>query len=167
MTETPEIPLPRPDSRENPNAPPPDLILPAPSPEEQQRFHAQYARRILTYTCIAGLAAALATLGLARKPLWAAGIAVGTALAMVNFRWLDQALGGLVTAAQAQEGLPKPVVPLSLYAKFIGRYLLIGIGLCVMVMFFRVPIVACLTGLLALGAGTIAAALYDVISGNR
>ena len=162
MTETPETPLPNPD----PLQPPPDLILPAPSAEEQARFHAQYARRILTYTCIAGLAAALATLAVARKPLWAAGIAVGTALAMVNFRWLDQALGGLVLAAQAQEGLPKPVVPLSLYAKFMGRYVLIGIGLCVMVVFFRVPIVACLTGLLALGAGTIAAALYDVISGN-
>jgi len=163
MNETPETPLPNPDPREQP----PDLILPAPSAEEQQKFHAQYARRILTYTCIAGLAAALATLAVARKPLWALGLAAGTVLAMVNFRWLDQALGGLVTAAQAQEGLPKPVVPLSLYAKFIGRYLLIGIGLYAMVVFFRVPIVACLTGLLALGAGTIAAALYDVISGNR
>jgi hypothetical protein len=159
MTETP---LPSPDQPQ-----PPDQILPAPSADEQARFHAQYARRILIYTCIAGLVAALGVLTLARKPLWAAGIGVGTVLAMVNFRWLDQALGGLVTAAQAQEGLPKPAVPLSLYAKFIGRYLLIGIGLYAMVVFFRVPIVACLTGLLALGAGTIAAALYDVISGNR
>jgi hypothetical protein len=157
-----ETPLPNP---EQPH--PPDLILPAPSPEEQALSHAQYARRILTSTCVAGLIAALGVLALARKPQWAAGIAVGTALAMVNFRWLDQALGSLVTAAQAQEGLPKPMVPLSLYAKFIGRYLLIGIGLYAMVVFFRVPIVACITGLLALGAGTIAAALYDVISGNR
>jgi hypothetical protein len=163
MTETPETPLPNPEPQQQV----PDLILPAPSAEEQTRFHAQYARRILTYTCIAGCASALAVLALARKPLWAVGIAVGTALAMVNFRWLDQALEGLVAAAQAQEGLPKPVVPLSLYAKFMGRYLLIGIGLYAMVVFFRVPIVACLTGLLALGAGTIAAALYDVISGNR
>jgi hypothetical protein len=158
-----ETPLPNPD----PQRQIPNLILPAPSPEEQARFHAEYARRILNYTCIAGLTSALAVLVLARKPFWAVGLAVGTALAMVNFRWLDQALGGLVTAAQAQEGLPKPVVPLSLYAKFIGRYLLIGIGLYAIVVFFRVPIVACLTGLLALGAGTIAAALYDVISGNR
>jgi hypothetical protein len=157
-----ETPLPNPDSHQQV----PDLILPAPSAEEQARFHAQYARRILTYTCIAGLVAAVGVLALARKPLWAAGIAVGTALAMLNFRWLDQALGSLVTSAQAQESLPKPVVPLSLYAKFMGRYLLIGIGLYAMVVFFRVPIVACLTGLLALGAGTIAAALYDVFSGN-
>jgi hypothetical protein len=162
MIETPETPLPNPDA----NQQVPDLILPAPSAEEQTRFHAQYARRILTYTGIAGFASSLGVVAFARKPLWAAGIAVGTALAMVNFRWLDQALGGLVTAAQAQEGLPKPVVPLSLYAKFMGRYLLIGIGLYAMVVFFRVPIVACLTGLLALGAGTIAAALYDVFSGN-
>ena len=163
MIETPETPLPNPDT----NKQVPDMTLPAPSAEEQTRFHTQYARRILTYTCVAGFASSLGVLAIARKPLWAVGIAVGTALAMVNFRWLDQALGGLVTAAQAQEGLPKPAVPLSLYAKFIGRYLLIGIGLYAMVVFFRVPIVACLTGLLALGAGTIAAALYDVISGNR
>jgi hypothetical protein len=158
-----ETPLPNPDSHQQV----PDLILPAPSPEEQALFHAQYVRRILIYTCIAGLVAVLGTLAVARKPLWAVGLAVGTALAVLNFRWLDQALGGLVTSAQAQEGLPKPAVPLSLYAKFIGRYLLIGIGLYAIVVFFRVPIVACLTGLLALGAGTIAAALYDVISGNR
>ena len=85
MTETP---LPNPE----PHQQVPDLIPPAPSAEEQARFHAQYARRILTYTCIAGLVAAVGC-SAARKPLWAAGLAVGTALAMLNFRWLDQALG--------------------------------------------------------------------------
>jgi hypothetical protein len=98
---------------------------------------------------------------------WSAGVAVGTALALLNYRWLDQALGGMVTAAQAQEGATKAVVPVSLYAKFMGRYLLIAIVLCVIVKFFRVPILACLVGLLALGSGTIAAALQDVFSGNK
>ncbi|MGA8034936.1 MAG: ATP synthase subunit I [Candidatus Acidiferrales bacterium] len=140
--------------------------LPSPDPAAQERFHQRYSRRILTYTLISGLVAATAAAIVAHAYRWGAGIAVGTALAWLNYRWLDQALGGLVTSAQAQEGSPKAMVPLSLYAKFIGRYLLIGITLYVIVKFFRVPIVACLVGLLALGSGTIAAALQDVFSGN-
>lgn len=167
MTETPRPSLdPGPDpssyDAEIP-APPP---LPAPSAEEQQRFHERYSRRIQTYTLLSGLAVATVVAGM-QAFRWSAGIAVGAVLAWVNFRWLDQALGGLVTAAQAQEGAENPLVPLSLYAKFIGRYLLIGLTLYVIVNFFRVPILACLVGLLALGSGTIAAALQDVFSGNK
>jgi ATP synthase I chain len=158
MTETP---LPSP-STTSPGAANPT----PPSPEEQARFHEQYSRRIQTYTLISGLAVAIVAVGM-QSLRWSAGIAVGTALAWLNFRWLDQGLGALVTAAQAQEGAPKPVVPVGLYAKFVGRYLLIGLTLYVIVKFFRVPILACLVGLLALGSGTIAAALQDVFSGNK
>jgi ATP synthase I chain len=137
-----------------------------PSPEEQARFHEQYSRRILTYTLVSGVIVAIVAAAM-HSVRWSAGVAVGTALALLNYRWLDQALGGMVTAAQAQEGATKAVVPVSLYAKFMGRYLLIAIVLCVIVKFFRVPILACLVGLLALGSGTIAAALQDVFSGNK
>jgi ATP synthase I chain len=153
MTETP---LPSP----NPANPTP------PSSEEQARFHEQYSRRILTYTLVSGVIVAIVAAAM-HSVRWSAGVAVGTALALLNYRWLDQALGGMVTAAQAQEGATKAVVPVSLYAKFMGRYLLIAIVLCVIVKFFRVPILACLVGLLALGSGTIAAALHDVFSGNK
>jgi hypothetical protein len=163
MTETP-LPSPNADtpleSAETAN------LLPVPDPATQARFHEQYSRRISTLTVIFGLATAL-VVGMLKGVHWGAGIAVGTALAWLNYRWLDQALGALVTSAAAQEGSPKAVVPLGLYAKFIGRYLLIGLTLYVIVVFFRVPILACLVGLLALGSGTIAAALYDVISGNN
>jgi hypothetical protein len=164
MTETP-LPSPSPSNHDQAGSPAP-IILPAPSAEEQAQFHERYSRRIQSYTLISGLAVAIGVAGMQRFR-WSAGIAVGTALAWVNFRWLDQALGGLVTAAQAQQGEPKPVVPVSLYAKFVGRYLLIGITLYVIVVFFRVPILACLVGLLALGSGTTAAALQDVFSGNK
>ena len=137
-----------------------------PSPEEQARFHEQYSRRILTYTLVSGVIVAIVAAAM-QSFRWSAGVAVGTALALLNYRWLDQALGGMVTAAQAQEGATKAAVPVSLYAKFMGRYLLIAIVLCVIVKFFRVPILACLVGLLALGSGTIAAALHDVFSGNK
>jgi hypothetical protein len=163
MTETPP-PSPEDTSLDAASAAPPPL--PAPSAEEQQRVHEQYSRRILTYTLISGLAAAVVAAAM-HAFLWSVGLAVGTALALLNYRWLDQALGGLVTAAQAQEGAAKTYVPVSLYAKFVGRYLLIGLTLYVIVKFFRVPIPACLVGLLALGSGTIAAALQDVISGNK
>ena len=158
MTETPLPSL---------NSTKPDPATPvAPSPEEQARFHERYSRRILLYTFISGLA--VATVAAAMQAYrWSAGLAVGTALALLNYRWLDQALGGMVTAAQAQEGATKAVVPVSLYAKFMGRYLLIGLTLYVIVEFFRVPILACLVGLLALGSGTIIAALQDVFSGNK
>jgi len=141
--------------------------LPSPDSAAQEEFHQQYSRRILTYTLISGLVGAAGAALAAHAYRWGMGIAAGTALAWLNYRWLDQALGGLVASAQAQEGSPRAVVPLSLYAKFIGRYLLIGITLYVIVKFFRVPIVACLVGLLALGSGTIAAALQDVFSGNN
>jgi hypothetical protein len=153
MTETP---LPSP----NPATPTP------PTPEEQARFHEQYSRRILTYTLVSGVIVAIVAAAM-HSFRWSAGVAVGTALALLNYRWLDQALGGMMTAAQAQEGATKAVVPVSLYAKIMGRYLLIAIVLCVIVKFFRVPILACLVGLLALGSGTIAAALQDVFSGNK
>jgi hypothetical protein len=143
--------------------PPP---LPAESAEEQQRFHERYSRRILTYTLASGLIAAIAAAAL-RQFAWSAGLAVGTALACLNYRWLDQGLGALVMAARSQEGSAKPVVPVSLYAKFMGRYLLIGLVLCVIVKVFRVPIASCLVGLLALGSGTIIAGLQDVFSGNK
>jgi ATP synthase I chain len=140
--------------------------LPNPDPAFHELVQARYSRRIVSFTLVFGFAAAVA-LTFLKSGRWGIGIAVGTALSWLNYRWLDQALGGLVTSATAQEGMPKPVVPLSLYAKFMGRYLLIGITLYVIVVFFRVPILACLVGLLALGSGTIAAALYDVISGNN
>ncbi len=163
MTETP---LPNPEHSDVDAAPPARPALPAPSAEEQQRVHEQYSRRIQTYTIASGVIAVVVAAAM-QKFLWSAGLAVGTTLACLNYRWMDQALGALVIAARAQEGAPKPVVPVSLYAKFMGRYLLIGLVLCVMVKYFRVPILACLIGLLALGSGTIAAALQDVFSGNK
>lgn len=140
--------------------------LPSPDADLHEVVHSRYSKRILWLTAILGFATA-AGVAVLKSGRWGLGIAAGTALAWVNYRWLDQALGALVTSATAQEGSPKAVVPLSLYAKFIGRYLLIGLTLYVIVVFFRVPILACLVGLLALGSGTIAAALYDVFSGNN
>lgn len=144
---------------------PPPLAYTGAHAQADERFHAGFSRHIQWLTLAFGFAAALWA-AIARTPRWGVGIAIGAALAWLNFRWLDQALAGLVTAAAAQQGRPKPVVPLSVYGKFVARYLLIGITLYVTVTFFGVPIVACLLGLFALGAGAMAAALYDVFSGS-
>lgn len=94
------------------------------------------------------------------------GVAMGTLLAWLNYRWLDQGLGALVTAALAQQGRPQPRVPLSVYLKFGGRYLLIGLAVYVIVFYFAVPLLPILLGLLALGAAAMAEGLYEVFSGS-
>jgi hypothetical protein len=155
-----------PQSPEPPFPPePPPLPYTAAHAQQDERFHIHLSRRIRRLTLAFGFLAA-GWVAIARTARWGVGIAIGAALAWLNFRWLDQALAGLVMAASAQQGRPKPVIPPSLYGKFIARYLLIGITLYVTVTFFGVPILACLLGLFALGAGAMAAALYDVFSGS-
>ena len=121
--------------------------------------------RISRLTLILGLVAALLVFFL-RSHLYAAGIAVGTALAWLNFRWLDQALAVMERQATVQEGAPAVRVPPGTYAKVVGRYLLMAAAIYVTVHYFAVPLVSLIVGLLALGAGAFAASIYEVISGS-
>jgi hypothetical protein len=121
--------------------------------------------RIAWLTLFLGFAAAIATFFI-KSHRAAAGVAIGTLLAWLNYRWLDQALGTLVTVATAQEGSAKARVPSSIYWKFAGRYVLIGLAVYVSVHYFAVPVLAVIAGLLALGAGAIAEGLYEVFSGS-
>lgn len=133
------------------------------SPDREQ--HAQFSRRLQWLTILLGGAAAIIA-GILKSPRFGCGIAIGTLLAWLNYRWLDLGLGALVTAALAQQGRPQPRVPLSVYAKFGGRYLLIGLAVYVTVSYFGVPLLAVLLGLLALGAAAMAEGLYEVFSGS-
>ena len=117
-------------------------------------------------TIILGLAAAL-VVGILKSHKAGYGVAMGAALAWLNYRWLDQGLSAFVTSSAAQEGLPKPQVPLSTYAKFGGRYALIGIALYGIVTFLAVPALWLIVGLLALGLAVTVEGLYEVISGSR
>jgi len=130
-----------------------------------QRTHARFSRRLQGLTLLFGAAAAMAALFF-KSRLHACGLAAGALLAWLNYRWLDQGLGALETAALAQQRRPKPRVPLSVYVKFGGRYLLIGLAVYVIVFFFGVPLLAVLLGLLALGAAAMAEGLYEVFSGT-
>jgi ATP synthase I chain len=115
------------------------------------------------FTLATGCAASLATAAL-KSPRWGIGIAIGTVLAWLNFRWLDQGVSAIVVAAQAQEGEPKPKVPPGTFLKFVLRYALIGVAAYVTVVYFAVPVVAVVTGLLALGAAAVIEGLFEIIS---
>jgi hypothetical protein len=128
--------------------------------------HARFSRRVQWLTIILGWSGALAA-GLLKSHRAGYGVALGTVLAWVNYRWLDLGLQSFVDASMAQEGQPKPKVPVSTYAKFGGRYALIGIALYGIVTFLAIPALWIVVGLLALGLAVTVEGLYEVISGSR
>jgi ATP synthase I chain len=123
--------------------------------------HARFSRRVQYLTVILGLIAALAVALLKSRPA-GYGIALGSLLAWLNFRWLEQGLSSFVRGSAAQEGLPKPQVPISTYAKFGGRYALIGLALYGIVTFLAVPALWIIVGLMALGLAVTVEGLYEV-----
>jgi hypothetical protein len=123
------------------------------------------SRRISRLTLILGFAAATAVFALKSRPA-GVGVATGTLLAWLNFRWLDQALVVLERLATAQEGSAAARVPPQFYVKIAGRYVLMGAAIYVTVHYFAVPLVSLIVGLLALGAGAMVGSIYEVISGS-
>ena len=97
----------------------------------------------------------------------AAGVVLGTLLAWLNFRWLDQAGWALVRVAQAQPGAERPVIPRATWVKFFARYALIALVLYVTVTRSPVPAVSVVGGLLMLGAAAMAVSLYEVLLESR
>jgi hypothetical protein len=95
-----------------------------------------------------------------------AGIAIGTVLGWLNYRWLDRGLGAIVTAALAQQGIPQARVPRRVYYGFAGRYALIAGVVYASVGFLDVPILAVFAGLFSLGAAAMAEGLYEVFTGS-
>jgi hypothetical protein len=119
-------------------------------------------RRISRLTLLIGLTAALLVV-LFRDRLWGAGLAIGTFLAWLNFRWLSKGLDALVVASTAQAGEEKPVVPILTYFAMLFRYGLIALAVYVIFIYLRVPLVSMVVGLCALGAATIAASVYEIL----
>ena len=136
----------------------------APETRENERA-LSLSRRIAWLTLLLGFLTAL-VVTFAKSPRAGLGIAVGTVLAWLNYRWLDQTLGALVTVATAQAGSPQSRVPARLYWKFAGRYGLMGLAIYVTVHYFAVPVLSLILGLLALGAAAIVASLYEVYLGS-
>jgi small-conductance mechanosensitive channel len=119
-------------------------------------------RRISWLTPPVGLAAGAAAALLHRWD-WAAGLAIGAALAWLNFFWLRRGIQALVTDSVSQEGREKPRVSLWTYFAAAFRYALIALAVYVIFIYLHVPLVSLLVGLCALGAATIAASVWEAV----
>jgi hypothetical protein len=119
-------------------------------------------RRIAWLTLVLGGATAV-LVTILRHPAWAEGLAIGTVLAWLNFRWLRRGLDALVVVATAQEGAAKPRIPLGTWFRLMFRYGLIAICVYVIFEYLRVPLASMVAGLCALGAATIAASVYEIL----
>ena len=140
-------------------------MTPIPPPALVPDAHSRFSRRLQWLIFILGFpGSALAAF------LWSwragAGIAIGTVLGWLNYRWLDRGLGVIVSSALAQQGIPQPRVPMRVYYGFAGRYALIAALVYVSVRFLDVPILAVFGGLFTLGAAAMAEGLYEVFTGS-
>jgi len=119
-------------------------------------------QRIAWLTLLFGFAAA-AVLALEHQRPWATGLAIGTVLAWLNFRWLKRGLDALVLASEAQQGREKPQVPLATYLTAIFRYGLLALAVYVIFKYLYVPLGSMVVGLCALAAATIAASVWEIL----
>jgi hypothetical protein len=119
-------------------------------------------RRIAWLTLLIGFVSS-AVLALVRQRPWAAGIAIGTVLAWLNFRWLKRGLDALVLASEVQQGREKPQVPLATYFTAIFRYGLLALAVYVIFEYLHVPIGSMVVGLCALAAATLAASVWEIL----
>ena len=119
-------------------------------------------RRISWLTLLFGFAAAL-LVALLRDRSWGLGLAIGTVLAWLNFRWLKRALDVLVLASTAQEGREKPKVPLATYFLAMFRYGLLALFVYVIYNYLHVPLGSMVVGMCALAAAAIAASVYEIL----
>jgi small-conductance mechanosensitive channel len=119
-------------------------------------------RRISSLTLLLGLVAAV-LVAVLRDRLWGVGLAIGAALAWLNFRWLRRGLDALVTASTAQSGREAPVVPIGSYFAIAFRYGLIASAVYVIFEYLKVPVLSMVVGLCALGAATVTASVYEIL----
>ena len=123
-------------------------------------------RRIVRWTLVLGFLAAVPV------ALWCswragAGVFIGAVLAWINARWLQQALDALTVLSTAQADAAKPRISGWVYVKMFGRYVLMGVVIYIMISYFAVPAVSLLSGLLALGAATMAEFVYESVTRKK
>ena len=124
---------------------------------------ARTERRISWLTLLIGFLAAL-PVALLRDRLWGAGLAIGAALAWLNFRWLRNGLDSLVVASTAQAGKEKPAVPFLTYFAVAFRYGLIALAVYVIFEYLKVPLLSMVVGLFALAVAAIGASVYEILN---
>jgi len=123
---------------------------------------ARTEQRIAWLTLVLGGAAAIMA-AIMRRRAWAEGLAIGTVLAWLNFRWLKRGLDALVAASTAQEGFAKPRIPFGTWFRLMFRYGLIAFCVYVIFEYLKVPLASMVVGLCALGAATMAVSVYEIL----
>lgn len=93
-------------------------------------------------------------------PRFAAGLALGAALAILNYYWLHQAVAALAAAGQAR-------VPRLVVAKFVLRYPLAIAGLYLLYKTGWLPFAGILAGLFVPVAGVLTEAVVQLFLGWR
>jgi small-conductance mechanosensitive channel len=119
-------------------------------------------RRVSWLTLVIGITAS-AVLLLLRRRGWAEGVLFGTGLAWLNFRWLRRGLDTLVVGSVAQQGRPKPKVPLLTYFAAGFRYGLLALAVYAIFTYLHVPLLSLIVGLCALGAAAIIASVWEIL----
>ncbi len=96
-----------------------------------------------------------------------AGVALGALLTWLNFRWLKQGVGALVTVSTVQAGSEHVRVPRSVYLKFFGRFALLLLVVYVILSRSLLPVAAVLGGLFAVVAAVMLELLFELVRGRR
>ena len=96
-----------------------------------------------------------------------AGVALGASLAWLNFRWLKQGVTALIKISTAQANSRHARVPLSVYAKFFGRFALLLVVVYVILSRSLLPAAAVLGGLFAVVAAVMTEVAWELVRGKR
>lgn len=113
------------------------------------------------------LGAAAAVFAAARVTERAAlGVAVGTLLAWINFRWLRSAVLTLEALSKAQAGVEKPQVPRRIYVRFFGGFALLLAVVCASFFYSLFPGAAVVAGLFSLVAAVLVECVYLLARGR-
>lgn len=123
-------------------------------------------RRIEWLTLALGFAAAVFA---AVRWEWraGAGVALGSLLAWINFRWLKQGVVALVEVSTAQAGSEHARVPFGVYLKFFGRFALLLLVVYVILSRSIFPALAVLAGLFSVVGAVLLEMIVQLLRGKQ
>jgi hypothetical protein len=88
-------------------------------------------------------------------------------MAWLNYRWLKQGVTTLVKISTAQANAEHARVPVSVYAKFFGRFALLLVVVYVILSRSLLPVAAVLGGLFAVVAAVMIELMWELMRGKR
>jgi ATP synthase I chain len=93
----------------------------------------------------------------------AAGLAIGTALSWINFRWIKGSVRTVTRAATAEPETQRGPSRVSTYLKFFLRFILLVGVVYVILTRTGLPAVPVLAGLFAAAAGVVVGLVYELL----